>query len=88
MLWFILFIVLLICGCIVVYKTAEVHELHKMRAAFDNKEHAIKELMGERKNDSNFNFDYYQGELEELEEMKIMIENRINELKFYDINKE
>ncbi len=88
MIWFILFIVLMIIGCITVYKSAEVHELHKIRAAFDNKENSINELIRERKNDSNFNFDYYQGELKELEEMKIMIENRINELRFYDINKE
>ena len=88
MLWFIGLILLLAVACIFVYKTAEVHELHNMRAAFENKEHAIKELLDEQKKDPKFNLDYYQGELEELEEMKAMIENRINELKFDDINKE
>ena len=45
MIWFILFLIVLIVGCYFVYKTAEVKELHKVRAAFENKEHDIQKLI-------------------------------------------
>ena len=83
--WFIAFLFILVIGCIVVYKTAEVKELHKMRAAFDVKEHDIQKLIEDRKDDPKFNLDYYNGEIEELEEMKALIEKRIEELKTFDI---
>jgi len=86
MIWFILFLIVLIVGCYFVYKTAEVKELHKVRAAFENKEHAIQKLIEDKKENPNFNFDYYNGGLEELEEMKALIEKRIEELKTFDIN--
>ena len=44
MIWFILFITVIIVACFVVYKSAEVHELHKMRAAFEDKRHDIDEV--------------------------------------------
>ena len=39
------FIVLLIlvAACAITYKTAEVHELHKIRAAFEDKRHVLSE---------------------------------------------
>ena len=37
----ILIAVLVIFGCVFVYHTAEHHELHKMRAAFENKERML-----------------------------------------------
>ena len=37
----ILIAVLVACACVVVYHTAEHHELHKMRAAFENKERML-----------------------------------------------
>ena len=85
MMWFILFIIVIIVACFVVYKTAEVHELHKMRAAFENKRHDIEKLMQDRKNDSDFNDDYYQGELEELDEVEAIIDENIHLLKYFDL---
>ena len=46
MFWiFILFLVFTAAGCYVAYKEAKVHELHKMRAAFENKKHEIEKIM-------------------------------------------
>ncbi len=46
MFWiFILFLVFAVAGCYVAYKEAKVHELHKMRAAFENKRHEIEKIM-------------------------------------------
>lgn len=75
MLWlFILFLVVLLVACFVTYKTAEVHELHKVRAAFDYKREDIEKLIEEHKKDKDFNIDYYHGELEELDELTEFIE--------------
>ena len=74
MLIFILFLVILVVACIVTYKTAEVHELHKVRAAFDYKREDIEKLIKEHRKDNDFNLDYYQGELEELDELTALIE--------------
>lgn len=85
MIWFIAFLVLMAIGCYCTYRTAEVHELHKMRAAFDIKEHDIEKLINEHKEEKDFNKCYYEGEIEELEEMKKMIDKKIEELKAFDI---
>ena len=85
MIWFILFIMIIIVACFVVYKSAEVHELHKMRAAFENKRHDIEKLIKDRKNDFDFNNDYYQGELEELDEVEEIIDENIHLLKYFDL---
>lgn len=85
MIWFILFIIVIIVACFVVYKSAEVHELHKMRAAFEDKRHDIEKLIKDRKNDSDFNNDYYQGELEELDEVEAIIDENIHLLKYFDL---
>ena len=50
MIWLILFIIVIIVACFVVYKTAEVHELHKIRAAFDIKRHDIEKLIQDKAN--------------------------------------
>ena len=81
---FILLIVLLIVSAIVVYKSAEVHELHKMRAAFEDKREDIRQLIIERKMDPNFNYDYYQGELEEIDELEVLIDEELEILKNFD----
>lgn len=80
----ILLIVLLIVSAIVVYKSAEVHELHKMRAAFEDKREDIRQLIIERKMDPNFNYDYYQGELEEIDELEALIDEELEILKNFD----
>lgn len=85
MIWFILFITVIIVACFVVYKSAEVHELHKMRAAFEDKRHDIEKLIKEHKADSDFNNDYYQGELEELDEVEAIIDENIHLLKYFDL---
>ena len=36
-------IVLIVVACITVYRTAEVNELHKIRAAFEDKRHVLAE---------------------------------------------
>ena len=85
MIWFIGFLILIIISCFLTYKTAEVHELHKIRATFDVKELNIKKEIENHKDDSSFNLDYFNGEIEELEEMKSLIDKKIEELKNYDI---
>lgn len=84
-LFFILFLILIIAACAVVYKTAEVHELHKMRAAFEDKRRDIKRLIEEHKTDGNELLNaYYQGELEEIEEVESIINENIHLLKYFD----
>jgi hypothetical protein len=85
MFWFIGFLALMIVGCYCTYKTAEVQELHKVRAAFDLKEHKIEELIKEHTDEKDFNKIFYEGEIEELEELKTEIDKRIKELKSFDI---
>lgn len=85
MIWLILFIIVIIVACFVVYKTAEVHELHKIRAAFDIKRHNIEKLIQDRKNDSDFNNDYYLGALDELEEVETIIDENIHLFKYFDL---
>lgn len=85
MIWFIGFLILAIIGCYCTYKTAEVHELHKMRAAFENKKHDIENLIAEHNKDANFNDDYYQGELEEIDEIEAIIDENIHLLKYFDV---
>lgn len=85
MYWFIAFLIVCIFGCYSVYKTAEVHELHKMRAAFENKKHDIEKLIAEHKSDNNFNNEYYKGELEELDEVQSIIDENLHLLKYFDV---
>ena len=75
----------MVLACYCTYKTAEVHELHKVRAAFDNKEEEIKKIIESGSENPKFNLDYYKGEIEELEELKAQINKRIEELKNFDL---
>jgi len=86
MIWLIAFLALAILGCYFTYKTAEVHELHKMRAAFEDKRHDIEKLIADHKEDASFNDDYYNGELEEIDELESIIDEHIHLLKYFDIN--
>jgi uncharacterized protein YpmB len=56
MIYIIVFLIVIIVACAVTYKTAEVHELHKMRAAFENRRH---DLYNNRTADDD---DYFRGE--------------------------
>jgi hypothetical protein len=85
MFWFIGFLVLAVFACIFVYRTAEVHELHNVRAAFENRERDIKKLIQERSEEKDFNKVFYEGEIEELEELKKEIDAQIEKLKNFDI---
>lgn len=85
MIWLIAFLILAVIGCYCTYKTAEVHELHKMRAAFEDKKHDIEKLIADRKDDSDFKDDYYQGELEEIDEVEAIIDEELRLLKIFDI---
>ncbi len=75
----------MIIGCYCTYRSAEVHELHKMRAAFENREHEVEEFIEKHTNEKDFNKVFYEGEIEELEELKAAIDKRIQELKTFDI---
>ena len=86
MIWFIAFLVLLVIGCYCTYRSAEVHELHRMRAAFENKKHEIERLVREYENEKDFNKIFYEGEISELEELKKDIDKRIDELKAFDLD--
>jgi len=48
MIWILIgFLICVAAGCYVAYKEAKIHELHKMRAAFEDKKHSIENLMNE-----------------------------------------
>jgi hypothetical protein len=79
-LFFILGLVLIVVAAIVVYKTAEVHELHKMRAAFEDKRHYLEGII----NQGSDSKDYYLGELHELEELETLIDEELEILKDFD----
>jgi len=85
MIWLNAFLILAVIGCYCTYKTAEVHELHKMRATFEDKKHDIEKLIADRKDDNDFKDDYYQGELEEIDEVEAIIDEELRLLKIFDI---
>lgn len=86
MLIFIAFIIILIIGCFVVYRSAEAHELHKMRAAFsDIKEH-IEAVKAEyekhqKENSDDFTNGEIEGELKELDEVIEIVDEEIEKVK-------
>ena len=79
-LFFILGLVLIVGAAIVVYKTAEVHELHKMRAAFEDRRQYLEGII----NQGSDSKDYYLGELHELEELEALIDEELEILKNFD----
>lgn len=79
-LFFILGLVLIVGAAIVVYKTAEVHELHKMRAAFEDRRQYLEGII----NQGSDSKDYYLGELHELEELESLIDEELEILKNFD----
>lgn len=83
--WFIAFIIIFVLAGLLIYKTAEVHELHKLESNIESKKHDIHQLLEEKKNDPNFNWEYYQGESHELDEIMASIQEEIKALKIFDI---
>ena len=59
-------------GCYVTYKEAKIHELHKMRAAFEDKKHNIETMIA--KDDDKENKEILKGELLGFEKAVEMLE--------------
>ena len=79
MIYVILFFIVIVVACTITYKTAKVHELHKMRAAFEDRRHDL------YNNRSAHDEDFFRGEekglkdaiditeeLEESEKLRIL----------------
>ncbi len=82
--WIIAFIAVLIIGCICVYKSAEVHELHKIRAAFEDKKHEIEQIMN---SDDVYTVKLREAEINEINELEKIIDIEIDHLKLYDLRR-
>ena len=82
--WIIAFIAVLIIGCICVYKSAEVHELHKLRASFENKKHEIERIMNP---DDVYTIKLREAEINEINELEKIIDIEIDHLKLYDLKR-
>ena len=65
MFWiFLLFLIFAAVGCYIAYKEAKVHELHKMRAAFEDRRHKVEELIKtEDPNEDKDVIDIFKGEI-------------------------
>ena len=64
----------MVAGCYATFKETKHHELHKMRAAFEDRHKEIERLMNNADVMENFEQrDLYKGELKELEEEIRMI---------------
>lgn len=86
-LFFIVLIVLLAVSAYVVYKEAEVHELHKMRAAFEDKREKIQQFIDDYKNQkTDFSYDYFQGKLKEIDDLESIIDEELEILKNFDFS--
>lgn len=90
MFWiFTIIIALMIFGCYVTYKEARHHELHKMRAAFEDRHIAIEKMMsdGSEKDDKVNGF--LEGELCEINKsIKLLEEEGVEEDLIDDIKKD
>ena len=75
MIWiFIAFIVCMIAGCFVTYKTTKHHELHKIRAAFDDRMHVIETIRRMHEQNYDSDVDYLKGEEEGLKEAEEILD--------------
>ena len=88
--WFIAFIILIIISCFIIYHEAEVHELHKMRAAFSDIKIRIEHVKAEydkhqkeNKDSSNESFENGEliGELKEISEVIKIVDTEIEKVK-------
>lgn len=77
MFWvFLLIIILVALACFIVYREAEVHELHKMRAAFEDRRKEIETIIKTQTIDSQRTKDVLDGEITELDEVIEMVAER------------
>lgn len=77
MFWvFLLIIILVALACFIVYREAEVHELHKMRAAFEDRRKEIETIIKTQTIDSQRTKDVLDGEITELDEVIEMVVER------------
>ena len=81
-LFFILGLALIAAAAIVAYKTAEVHELHNMRATFEDRRRSLECLIKQSPDDK----DYYLGELHILEELEDLIDKELEIVKNFDFD--
>lgn len=81
---FVLVILLIGFGGFLIYKSTMVHELHNLKTKFEDKKEDIQELIKDRKDGSDFNYEYYQGELEEIDELTSIIDDELEDLKNFD----
>lgn len=84
--WFIAFIIVLILGCFLIYHEAEVHELHKMRAAFSDIKERIEHVKAEynkhqKENNDSFESGELEGELKEIDEVIKIVDTEIENVK-------
>ena len=85
MVWLISFIIMMVVGCYFTYKSAEAHELHKMRAAFEDKRKKINQIIKEHYHDNSFKIEFYEGEIEEIDEMEDIIDEQLELLRYFDV---
>lgn len=77
MFWvFLLIIILVALACFIVYREAEVHELHKMRAGFEDRRKEIETIIKTQTIDSQRTKDVLDGEITELDEVIEMVVER------------
>lgn len=87
--WFIVFIVLIAISCFIIYHEAEVHELHKMRAAFSDIKHRIEHVKAEYEKHQvtkdivkdSFEEGVVEGELKELDEVINVVDTELEKVK-------
>lgn len=69
MVWIgILFFIFVVLGCYVAYKETKIHELHKMRACFENKRQVLGNIL-DTTAEADDNKEMLRGEIVALEDM-------------------
>ena len=75
MIWiFIAFLICIVVGCIVTYKTTKLHELHKIRAEFEDKMHVIDSIRRLHEQNHDSDVEYLKGEEEGLKEAEKILD--------------
>jgi len=82
----IVLIILLGLSAYATFKSAEAHELHKIRAAFEDRRDYINKLLEDYENHLEYPDDYYQGKLREIDEMEALIDEELEILKTFDFD--
>lgn len=75
MIWiFIAFLICMAIGCVVTYKTAKHHELHKIRAEFEDRIHVINSIRRLHGQNYDSEVDYLKGKEEGLKEAEEILD--------------